>query len=80
MTDYQRGRRDGLLALAEWAEMRREHWQNETYRHQSLVGGSLNRIKHRGASRMASWCMNKMSIYQEMAEEARRMAEEEQNG
>jgi hypothetical protein len=28
---------------------------------------------------MASWCMNKMAIYQEVAAEARRMAEEEQN-
>jgi hypothetical protein len=47
------------------------------YRHQALVGGSLNRIKHHGASRMASWCMNKMAIYQQVAAEARRMAEED---
>ena len=79
MSEHQRGRRDGLLALAEWADVRAEHWQNETYRHQALVGGSLHRIKYHGASRMASWCMNKMAIYQEVAAEARRMAEEEQN-
>jgi hypothetical protein len=77
VSEYDRGRQAGLAALAEWADGQAEHWQNEMYRHQALVGGSLNRIKHHGASRMASWCMNKMAIYQQVAAEARRMAEED---
>jgi hypothetical protein len=75
--DFEAGRRAGLIALAEWADAKAEHWQNEMYRHQALVGVAVNRIKHHGASRMASWYMNKMAIYQEVAAEARRMAEEE---
>lgn len=80
MTDFQQGKQEGLLALAEWAEKQAEHWQDEMHRHQALVGGSLHRIKFHGASRMASWAMNKMAIYQEVAAEARRKAEEAEHG
>lgn len=74
MTDYERGKRDGLMAMAEWADQHAEHWQGETYRHQALIGVSMNRIKHHGASRMANWYMHKMALFREVAAEARRLA------
>ena len=70
--------REALLAMAQWADSRAEHWQNEAYRHQALVGGSLHRIKFHGASRMARNAMFNMSNFQECAAEARRRAEEEE--
>ena len=78
MTEFQQGKREGLLALADWADKQAEHWQEDMHRYQALVGESLHRIKFHGASRMASWAMSKMSIYQETAAEARRRAEEDE--
>lgn len=72
--------RAAFTSMAEWADEKAQHWQNEYYRHQMQVGGSLHRIKHHGASRMAARAMNNMAIYQEVAAEARRRAEEEDNG
>ena len=71
---------EAFLAMAEWADNRAEHWQNEMHRHQALVGGTLHRIKFHGASRMARYAMYNMSMFQECAAEARRRAEEEGNG
>ena len=68
--------RDALLGLAEWAEGKADFWRGEMHRQQALVGGTLHRIKHRGASRMAAYAMNKMALYEECAAEARRRAEE----
>ena len=72
--------REAFSAMAEWAEGRAEHWQNEMYRHQAHVGGSLHRIKFHGASRLARYAMYNMSMVQECAVEARKRAEEEGNG
>jgi hypothetical protein len=72
---------EAFLAMAEWADSRAEHWQNEMNRHQALVGGSMHRIRHHGASRMAAHAMNNTAMYREVAAEARRRAsEEEQDG
>lgn len=68
---------EAFLAMAEWAEDKALFWSEEAYRLRGQVGGSLHRIKHHGASRLAHLATVKMEIYQECAATARRMAAEE---
>lgn len=71
--------REAFLKVAAWAEERAEYWQSEADRHRMLVGGSLHKIRHHGASRMAAAATEKMGTYKECAEVARLMASEEDN-
>lgn len=71
--------RDAFLKVAAWAEERAEYWQSEADRHRMLVGGSLHKIRHHGASRMAAAATEKMAIYRECAAVAHLLAAEEDN-
>ena len=75
MNAYQRGNRDGLLALAAWAreaanaERRESEWCKE------VEIASENDRQRRGAHNIGTLALRRMAIYNSVVCEAERMAQ-----
>lgn len=75
MTPYQRGNRDGLLALAAWAKAQADLHGHEVERVAPAQLGWKNETQRRAAEQISTNALRRMVVYREAAKEAERMAQ-----
>ena len=73
LTPYQRGNRDGLLALAKWADEMEAIYRKDYERvSESIEKNSLTGLRYEMTARAS---LHKSVTFKKMAEHARRMSE-----
>jgi hypothetical protein len=75
MNAYQRGNRDGLLALAAWAKAQADLNGQEVERVAPATLHWKNEIQRRAAEQISTNALRRMVVYNEVAKEAERMAQ-----
>ena len=75
MNAYQRGNRDGLLALAAWAKAQADLHGHEVERVAPAQLGWKNETQRRAAEQISTNALRRMVVYREAAKEAERLAQ-----
>ena len=72
---YQRGNRDGLLALAAWADWQAAVWMAEVERCSKVLQNPVNQVQERAARHIESHALEKSTTYRQVAIHARLMSD-----